>query len=281
MADERKPRSRFLSEQLNIKPSGKLSRFGERRLEIIKYRDELLNKDTAERNQYSLSRRGEEEDKAEIKKQLVETLRERGKKGDMTTIYELETHGWLHDGSLRGIDLKGIDLSEIVLLGADLTGADLSQANLRGAYLAGAKMKGANLTEANLAGAIIEGTDMEDCIVQYADLSRCWIENKRDGAGSLNHAALDGSNLSDAVIQGNLRKASFVGADLQDVWFRDVDLSGANFMKANLTGMKFDFVKTDMEIVLPDGTKHNLFAPISRFTDPNDPDETSNWKGRN
>jgi uncharacterized protein YjbI with pentapeptide repeats len=55
---------------------------------------------------------------------------------------------------LRGADLSGLLLAGADLRGADLTGADLSEADLSGADLTDATLTGADLTDANLTGAV-------------------------------------------------------------------------------------------------------------------------------
>jgi len=72
----------------------------------------------------------------------------------------------LSDEDLRGADLRGAnlsvaDLSVADLDDADLSGANLSYANLRGAYLMGANLRGADLRGANLGDASLKGADLD------------------------------------------------------------------------------------------------------------------------
>jgi len=100
--------------------------------------------------------------------------------------------------SLAGANLRGVDLSDIVLRGADLRFTNLREANLRGADLSEA-----NLYEANL----------QDADLRQANLSRAvlWL------ADPLN-AHLEGANLKDAKVAGAqlARAASLAGATLPD-----------------------------------------------------------------
>ena len=76
---------------------------------------------------------------------------------------------------LRGVDLRGADLSWANLTRADLSGADLGWANMRGANLSGANLRRADLSGANLSGAdlswaYLRGADLRGA---YLDFS-CW-----------------------------------------------------------------------------------------------------------
>lgn len=63
----------------------------------------------------------------------------------LQAVEELRLLGYLSDGTLHGVDLRG----------ADLRSANLYQADLRGANLKNTKLENADLYEANLEGATI------------------------------------------------------------------------------------------------------------------------------
>ena len=77
-------------------------------------------------------------------------------------------------------DLRGDNLSKIVLFGADLRGANLQGANLshaklRGCNFRGANLKGANLQGASLGGASFKGANIQE-IVNYVDCHDIFLE---------------------------------------------------------------------------------------------------------
>jgi hypothetical protein len=81
---------------------------------------------------------------------------------------------YTHDGdSLRGADMRGVDLRE-----ANLRGADLGGANLTGAYLSWADMRGADLTGADLSWVNMRGVDLRGADLTGADLSWCIGDGK-------------------------------------------------------------------------------------------------------
>jgi uncharacterized protein YjbI with pentapeptide repeats len=69
------------------------------------------------------------------------------------------------DADLRGVNLRGADLS-----GADLRDADLRGADLRGAYLSDADLRGADLQGANLSRADLSGADLRGAYLGRANL---------------------------------------------------------------------------------------------------------------
>ena len=81
--------------------------------------------------------------------------------------------------SLRGADLRKINLSHADLTGANLSGADLSEANL---------------SEANLSGALLFRANLRDTILSGANLSDTILK-----AAILEEALLRGANLKDAI----------------------------------------------------------------------------------
>jgi len=99
--------------------------------------------------------------------------------------------------ALRGIHLRGHDLS-----GARLVGADLSRADLREADLSRADLSGADLFAASLDGAILSRASLRDAVMTSTRLSG---------------ADLSGADLSGAAIHL---------CDLTGVDFRDARLFG-------------------------------------------------------
>lgn len=69
----------------------------------------------------------------------------------------------LSRAGLRGLDLRGFDLSQADLQGADLRGTNLSEANLSGAHL----------EEANLFKAVLDGAELAGAFLYRAQFLNC------------------------------------------------------------------------------------------------------------
>ena len=121
----------------------------------------------------------------------------------------LQSHGWLHDGSLKGANLGRANLQEAhlgranlqeaVLLDANLQKADLVLANFQGAFLFGACLQeallwGANLKMANLEGANLQEADLMGAVFQRTIL----VGAKLQGANLMNTTNLQEANLTKA-----------------------------------------------------------------------------------
>ena len=79
--------------------------------------------------------------------------------------------------SLKGYDLRRVDLSHMHIAGIDLSevnlcGADLIKSNLVGADLSNANLCGANLRDANLKGANLSKTNLSKTNLTHANLCR-------------------------------------------------------------------------------------------------------------
>jgi hypothetical protein len=136
----------------------------------------------------------------QLKAQLI---REMGHPTDsgitQRAVQELEAHGWLRDGSLKGVylplanlqeaQLRRADLQKVRLWEANLQKARLMTANLQGAGLTGAKLQRAYPMEANLRGAHLGGTNLLG-----ANLWRASLEEAK-GRANLQGAYLVEANL--------------------------------------------------------------------------------------
>jgi uncharacterized protein YjbI with pentapeptide repeats len=115
-------------------------------------------------------------------------------------------------GCLNGMDLRCANLSYANLVGIDLSSADLSEAFMQESKLSAANLEGANLSGANLRGAILSEADLRD-------------------------AKLTDAKLADAkLIQTNLFGADMRGADLRGAVLESAVLHEANLEGANLSG---------------------------------------------
>jgi uncharacterized protein YjbI with pentapeptide repeats len=125
---------------------------------------------------------------------------------DETRIIEFTSQ--ILEADLRGLDLSRLVLPNGVLKNAKLAGAVLEDAQLQGASLSGAGFYRANLQRANFAGADLTGCDFREANCQGAVFVNC--------------------NLKDADLRGAiLRRAVLNGSQLREVTINPEDLIGA------------------------------------------------------
>ena len=129
---------------------------------------------------------GEDEGRQDVQEESFRTLP--SPREDVQAVMEAirarhEKHVSLErKGALR-LDMRGADLSHVVLSGGDLRSADfmdtnlshasLDSANLSHAILFNTNLSSARLKEANLSGAVLIGASLKDTDLSGAKLSRC------------------------------------------------------------------------------------------------------------
>lgn len=121
---------------------------------------------------------------------------------------------------LRGADLAGRELHDLVLLNADTRWADFSGARVQGAF------QYANLGQASFGRAV---------------LTSCNFWKSRLVSCDFGHAALLRVNVADCVLFGT----SFRCAQLDDVRFEHLDLRNVDFTDARLGNCVFSGVKLE------------------------------------
>lgn len=125
--------------------------------------------------------------------------------GNILLTVQLDT---LRGANLKGLDLRYADLNGLDMRGADLRGTDLSYASLIGADLSGADLSGANLSHA----------DMRRVNLRYADLIHADLRDADVSYANLRRADLRGANLSGANLSGaDLSRATY----RYKIWSRD------------------------------------------------------------
>lgn len=173
----------------------------------------------------------------------------------LNAVSELDAHGWLRDGSLRGehlmganlegVDLSNADLEGIMLTSANLKGADLSFTNLRHASLSSANLKGANLSFTNLRHANLSSAKLQEVSLGNADLQNASLRNATLTYASLDYANLEGASLFGANLEGAvLREARLKGASLYEANLRGANLGHAQLNPAELLGANLN--ETDL-----------------------------------
>ncbi|MEM9922534.1 MAG: pentapeptide repeat-containing protein [Cyanobacteria bacterium P01_D01_bin.50] len=149
------------------------------------------------------------------------------------------------ENKLNGIDLRGTDLSDVVLardqlIDVCLTQSDLSWSFSRDTNWEGfdfsnanfslATLRGVNLRGANLCLAILRGTDLRDANLQEAILSGSILRNADLREANLSNAYLLGSNLSHAALSNaNLSNAHLLGANLDHTDLCGTEVNNARF----------------------------------------------------
>ena len=177
--------------------------------------------------------------------------------------------GYALGKSFAGRDLTGLDLSGCCLAGIDLyqamledvnfSRADLSQADLTGAILTGADLTGAVMSESRLSRvsasrAIFTGADLSGANLSAGDFTGADMSQAR-----LIQADLSGGRFNDALIVeingmgvkapkadfsgAQVRKASFVKAEMPGALFSGAGLNSASFSETILTEARFDRAK--------------------------------------
>ncbi len=137
--------------------------------------------------------------------------------------------------SFQGVDLSGIDVSEVDFRSNELGGpcekpADFSRANLHMVNLNSANLSGANLSGAALSDAELCGIDLHNADLSQADLHNADLENADLHGANFNQADLHGADLKKADLHG----AHLQGANLQGARIQGGHLGGAYLQKANL-----------------------------------------------
>jgi uncharacterized protein YjbI with pentapeptide repeats len=141
---------------------------------------------------------------------------------------------------LPRLDLRsrrdGDELIETRLEGADLRFAQMQQVLLDDANLQGALLRGAQLQGGSLPRAALQGVDLTQAQLQEANL----VGAQLNGA-VLRDAQLQGANLSTAVLHGtNLAGAHLQGANLRNAQLQGADLSAAALQGADLSDAQLD-----------------------------------------
>lgn len=157
----------------------------------------------------------------------------------------------LDGADLTGIDLTGADMVDAVFDGATLDGARLDfamvyDASFVGTSLSGASLRGAALNNAILTDAIISGADFTEARlpgnllanpgITTAVLFGATVYLTADPAAA--PLVLAGADLREVSLSGpseglgDLRGASFAGANLAGAFFSQLDLTGADFAGA-------------------------------------------------
>jgi len=150
---------------------------------------------------------------------------------------------WRSERDVERPDLRGADLSGLVLHEVNLQFADLTEACLKGAIITAsfdyAVLNRVNLTDARLWSCRFEETQLASATCQGTEFrgSRIVASNFKDA--DLKKADFERCYLEDTFFDGaDLTGATFYQADLWMAFLRDATLDHVNFRGANLHGAK-------------------------------------------
>ncbi|MFL5383293.1 MAG: pentapeptide repeat-containing protein [Longimicrobiaceae bacterium] len=130
---------------------------------------------------------------------------------------------------LRGVEIPGAIIDSLRLSRSDMKGANLSHVMLSHATFSGAK-----ITRATMVGAkFLNGA------IQYADLSMSNADSAVFNGSALCHTLFIGTSLREAQFRGVvIRGADFRGADLRGARFDiNAEAIGVKFKDANIAGI--------------------------------------------
>jgi uncharacterized protein YjbI with pentapeptide repeats len=121
--------------------------------------------------------------------------------------------------------------------GKDFSGADLSGAYLNGVIAEDTKFLHSNLSKINLVqaklnGSNFEGANMTEALFMYAEMKKCILVNANMSRTNFMFANLQNSDLSSSKIFRTI----FVGSDLRDVIFPEIDRSQMYLKNAKVEG---------------------------------------------
>jgi len=204
------------------------------------------------------------------KKRIIEDMGSRVNGTALDAVRLATKEGWLEDGSLVKIDLRGANLQDVALQNANLRQACLEGINLKSAKLIGSNLEAASLLYADLEEALLFRTTLKDACLNFTNLNKVvtditvfqtaselyprqqidWedvnqqkttLRNVQLIHATLIDASLSNIDLRDAYIgKSDLAGIDLSYADLRDSTFYKTNLEGANLCKADLRRTYFN-----------------------------------------
>jgi hypothetical protein len=164
--------------------------------------------------------------------ELTWVMRTHGWSGDFdayTVKYELKPRGQSHaPADLRGVNLSHLVLRDVMLRLADLSGANLVFADLSGAHLTDARCVGADMGSVNLSGGELNFADLSQAHLREANLSGANLQyanlsGARLPSADLTHTQMRGARMDSATIlsEAHLDAGTWLG----DVIWSNVSLA--------------------------------------------------------
>ncbi len=191
------------------------------------------------------AREKEQEAQAAAEAAKAETPEEQDARLLATDLRQLVITRHARNKDLKGVDLTGVDLSDLTLEGMDFSAATLVEANFEKSRLQNCRFDEALLSQARFPYADVSGSSF-----QAASASECVFSNCRLAKANLTQADFSASDFSDAQMGesvltftdfsgAKMPGAQLVGCRGEFASFADCDLSATNFSDANLRGVNF------------------------------------------
>jgi uncharacterized protein YjbI with pentapeptide repeats len=201
---------------------------------------------------------------AALKRSLIARMGSANNAVADAAVRELDTNGWLVDGSLIGEAFGNANLQNSRLSRANLRAASFSEANLSDTIFTGANLVSIRIMSSDLQRANFDHAIMERAEIKSSDLRQAFLNNS-----DLTEADLDSSDMRYSI----LRDANMRGANLHRVDLRYANLEAVDFTEANLWGVQFSphHIMINENTILPDGNHWTNITDLSRFTSPAHP----------
>ena len=161
---------------------------------------------------------------------------------------------------MKGLDLSGVDLSDLTLEGADFSGATLVEANFEKSRLQNCRFDEALLSHARFASADLSGASLQEVSAPQTDFTSCRMVKANLTRSDFSESIFQKAQISEAIIaytdfsrsamqdiQANGCRGEFAGfiecqlttSNFSDADLRGVNFTGANLQQANLSNAKF------------------------------------------
>ncbi|HEX3051631.1 MAG TPA: pentapeptide repeat-containing protein [Aggregatilineaceae bacterium] len=219
---------------------------------------------------------GGDEETERVKQRLNREMGSNDNGIALNALMEANEHGWLHDGTFRGMGWMEPNWQGAWLVGADLQKIGMHKGDLRDAKLVGANLQAAFLSSSDLRGAKMRGANLQGAELQWANFQG---SNTDLWAAQLQGAKMWGAKMQGTILTvADLRGAELIRTDLSDTNLAGADLRGVSLQGANLKnaelaeieGMRYE-AKFDETTWLPDNTLWTPETDMGRFTNPSHP----------
>lgn len=153
----------------------------------------------------------------------------------------IKTGKHLIKANFRWANLKGINLSGLMMRVADFSNANLENADLSKSKLGGAKFRSTTLYGANFQEAELNNSDFEHSFCDGANFRKANFKGAKLNYASLDEADFQESNLSFTELkmatlsEAKLQNSDFTYAKMEEAYMPESNLNGADFYGSNLS----------------------------------------------
>lgn len=203
-------------------------------------------------------------------KNLIIQMRNANNATALSFLNQINTHGWLENGALKGMNLSGSNLQKGNFCNANLQGVNFKNSNLRESDLTYANLQDIDLRGSDLQASKLLHTNLQKAYLKHSNLQDTHIEKV-----NLKGAIILVSSFQNALIyESNLEQAQLLGCNLSNATINKCNLKGAALANSNLKGanlftnlehLNMFGVECDENTTLPDGTKWTADVDWSQF----------------